>query len=164
MKQKIYKRLNKKLPKYQGIISEFEFMKYWPVIKRWAIVNYDLKSGVELEVLLVLYSKKLFTRTELKEQLNYMSWDAGMLKRLEEKGMIQVWIKRSWGESNIYNLTHKSKKMISGIYKKMLGLEPIPESPRRNRVFRENAPFHQKTLAKAITKVNEERKRRPFLE
>jgi hypothetical protein len=139
-------------------------MKYWPVIKRWAVVNYDLKSSIELEVLLVLYSKKLFTRAELYEQLNYMSWDANMLRRLEENGMIQLWMKRDWGQSNVYNLTHKSKKMINGIYKKMLGLEPIPESPRRNRVFRENAPFHQKTLAKAITKVNEERKQRPFLE
>lgn len=61
----------------------------------------------------------------------------------------------------MYELTHKAKKMITSVYKKMTGLEPIPESSRRNKAFRKNAPFAQKTLANAIRSFNQEHKQRP---
>jgi hypothetical protein len=54
--------------------------------------------------------------------------------------------------------------MVTSIYKKLTGLEPIPTSSRRNKAFRKNAPFHQKTLAKAIVDFNDrlkEQQQRP---
>jgi len=58
----------------------------------------------------------------------------------------------------MYELTQKAKKMIPSVYKKITGLEPIPESSRRNKAFRKNAPFAQKTLANAIRSFNQEHK------
>jgi hypothetical protein len=58
----------------------------------------------------------------------------------------------------MYELSFKAKKMVASIYRKLMGLEPIPESPRRNIVFRPNATFAQKTLAIAIKRINKEAK------
>jgi len=168
MKRKIYRNVKKTYRRYQGAVPEYDFLKNWTLIKKWAIVNYELKSGAELELLLYLYSEKLFTRTDIMKRMNFMSWDAKMMKRLEERDFICVWRKRRRGEANVYDLTHKAKKMINSIYKKLLGLEPIPESTRRNKVFLATAPYSHKTLAIAIKDHNEDlkekRKQYPFLE
>jgi len=168
MKRKIRRNIKKTERRYQGAVPEFDFLKNWTLIKKWAIVNYELKSSAELELLLYLYSEKLFTRTDVMNRMNFMSWDAKMMKRLEDRGFIYIWRKRWTGEPNVYDLTHKAKKMINSVYKKLLGLEPIPESTRRNKAFLKNAPYSHKTLAIAIKDHNEQlkekRKQYPFLE
>lgn len=168
MKRKIYRNIKKTERRYQGAVPEYDFLKNWTLIKKWAIVNYELRSSAELELLLYLYSEKLFTRTDVMNRMNFMSWDAKMMKRLEERDFIYIWRKRWIGEPNVYDLTHKAKRMINSIYKKLLGLEPIPESTRRNKAFLKNAPYSHKTLAIAIKDHNEslkeKRKQYPFLE
>jgi hypothetical protein len=165
MKRKIVNKYFRYKPKrYQGWVSDDNYLKNFSVVRRWAIMHYELKSFSELELMFFLYSEKLFTRKVIREQTNFMSWDSQLLNRLIDGGFIYTWRKGGWGNSEIFDLTHKGKKMINSIYKKLNGIEPIPTSERRNKAFRKNAPFHQKTLAKAIINFNEEYKQRPSLE
>jgi DNA-binding PadR family transcriptional regulator len=85
-----------------------------------------------------------------------MSWDRARFDKLLRDGFISKWRERKRGEFDVYEVSFKGKKMIASIYRKLLGLEPIPESPRRNIVFRPNATFAQKTLAIAIKRINKE--------
>lgn len=149
---------------YQRRTNDFDFLKNWAIVRRWAVINYELKSLVELETILFLYSEKLFTRTQYENYSNFLSWDKNRFKKLLDEGWIYIWRKRGFGETNLYEVSHKGKKMVNSIYKKLLGLEPIPESKRRNKVFNKTAPFSQKTLAIAIKQHNKdlkERKQRP---
>ena len=96
-----------------------------------------------------------------------MSWDRERFNRLLKDDWIYIWRKRSHQEANLYEVSYKGKKLVNSIYKKLLGLEPIPESDRRNVVFKEKAPFSHKTLAIAIKRHNKElkeHKQRPSLE
>ncbi len=165
MKRKIVRKDLRYRPKrYQGWVTEDNYLRHFSVVRRWAMMHYELKSFSELELMFFLYSEKLFTRAIIREQTNFMAWDARLLNRLIDGGFIYTWRKGGWGNPEIFDLTHKGKKMINSIYRKLNGIEPIPTSERRNKAFRKNAPFHQRTLAKAILKFNEEHKQRPSLE
>jgi len=160
------KRKYKKDKAYERRPLTYDFLAEWAIVRKWAKVNYDL-STADLEMLLFLHKQKLFTRADFAEYANFMSWDRDRFDRLLKEDWIYIWRKRGFGEANMYEVSFKCKKMITSIYKKLVGLEPIPVSPRRNKVFRETAPFHQKTLAKAINNFNDrfkERKQRPSLE
>ena len=157
-KVKIHKRRRLRKKVYTGRETRWDFMQHWTVIRKWAVLNYELKSTADLEILMHLYSRQLFTLPECYEWAKFMSWDRHRFNRLLAEGWIHVWRTRSLGESAMYELTHKAKKMITSVYKKMTGLEPIPESSRRNKAFKKNAPFAQKTLANAIRSFNQEHK------
>jgi hypothetical protein len=161
VKKKIRYRKEKIYDRKPG---EYDFMKYWAIIRKWAVINYELKSLSELETIMFLYSEKLFTRTQFINYSNFMYWDRQRFDKLLNDGWIYIWRKRNHQETNLYEVSFKGKKMVNTIYKKMLGLEPIPESSRRNKVFKNNAPYSHKTLALAIKRYNKElkeRKQRP---
>lgn len=157
----IVKRRNRRKKVYNGRDTNWDFMQHWTVIRKWAVLNYELRSTSDLEILMHLYSRKLFTLPECYEWAKFMAWDRYRFNRLLDEGWIHVWRTRSTGESAMYELTHKAKKMIASVYRKMTGVEPIPESSRRNKAFRKNAPFAQKTLANAIRSFNQEHTQRP---
>jgi hypothetical protein len=163
VKKKItHRRDNNKV--YSRTQGEYDFLKNWSLIKKWAIVNYELKSTADLEMILFLYSEKLFTRTQFADYSKFMSWDKERFNRLLNSNWIYIWRHRNHQETHLYEVSYKGKKMVNSIYKKLLGLEPIPESKRRNKVFLKTAPFSHKTLAIAIKKHNKElkeRKQRP---
>lgn len=167
MKPNVKKRLRlreldrvsyKKEPKH-------DFLKNWSVIRRWAVINYGLKSQADLEMLLFLRSEHLFTRSDFEYYANFIPWDKYRLRRLMDQEFIFVW-RRKLGrdEAELLDLTIKAKRMIDSIYKKLLGLEPIPESERRNRCFGRAATFSEKTLGIAIKDINQKLKQRPSLE
>lgn len=165
VKKKVtHRRDNNKI--YGRKQGEYDFLKNWTIIRKWAIITYGLKSTADLEILLFLYSEKLFTRTQFSEFSNFLSWDKERFNRLLKEDWIYIWRHRNHQETHLYEVSYKGKKMINSIYKKLLGLEPIPESVRRNKIFLKTAPFSHKTLAIAIKKYNKEfkeRKQRPSL-
>lgn len=164
IKQIISKRKEKI---YQRKEVRYDFLKNWGIIRKWAIHNYGIKSQADIDMLMFLYTENLFTRTKFHEYSKFMSWDRARFDKLLRDGFISKWRERKKGEHDMYELSFKAKKMVASIYRKLMGLEPIPESPRRNVVFRPNATFAQKTLAIAIKRVNKEakeHKQRPSLE
>jgi hypothetical protein len=159
VKKKVtHRRDNDKV--YRRKQGDYDFLKNWTIIRKWAIIKHELKSQSDLEILLFLYSEKLFTRTQFAEYSNFLSWDRDRFDRLLREGWIYIWRHRNYQETHMYEVSYKGKKMISSIYKKLLGLEPIPESTRRNKIFLKTAPFSHKTLAIAIKNHNKELKER----
>lgn len=134
-----------------------DYMKYYKVVRNWAIKNYEI-SFAELECMFFLYSERLFTYYQFCEYSNIMSWDKKRFTKLQEKGFIQVWRKPGWKEIRLYELTYKGKRMINSIYKKLNGEEPIPVS-KRNVIMSRNS-YSDKVHAMAILKFNSEFKER----
>jgi hypothetical protein len=157
------KRIIKRDKAYERRELTYDFLGEWAIVRRWAQINYDL-SRSDLEMILFLHKKRLFVRADFAEYANFMLWDRNRFDRLLREEWIYIWRKRGFGETNMYEVSFKAKKMVTSIYKKLTGLEPIPTSVRRNKAFRKNAPFHQKTLAKAIVDFNDrfkEQQQRP---
>ena len=109
----IVKRRNRRKKVYNGRDTNWDFMQHWTVIRKWAVLNYELRSTSDLEILMHLYSRKLFTLPECYEWAKFMAWDRHRFNRLLAEGWIHVWRTRSTGESAMYELTHKAKKMIA---------------------------------------------------
>lgn len=142
---------------------QYDWLTEWAIVRRWAQVNYGIRL-TDLEMLLFLHGNRLFTKTDFDEYKNFMTWDSQRFNRLLKDGWISEWRQKTYNQGQMYEVSFKAKKMITSIYKKLDGREPIPTSSRRNKAFRDNAPFHQKTLAIAIVDFNrriKERKQRP---
>lgn len=153
----IYEKVIKREP------LRYDFLTEWAIVRRWAQINYKI-SRSDLEMLFFLHGNRLFRKTEFDEYKNFMPWDSSRFNRLLKEGWITEWRQKNYNEGQLYEVSFKTKKMITSIYKKLIGEEPIPTSTRRNKAFQKNAPFHQKTLAIAITDFNrriKERKQRP---
>lgn len=156
----IYEKIIKREP------LRYDFLTEWAIVRRWAQVNYKINRS-DLEMLFFLHGNRLFRKTDFDEYKNFMPWDSQRFNRLLKEGWITEWRQKNYNEGQLYEVSFKTKKMITSIYKKLIGEEPIPTSTRRNKAFQKNAPFHQKTLAIAITDFNrriKERKQRPSLE
>lgn len=153
----IYEKVIKREP------LRYDFLTEWAIVRRWAQVNYKINRS-DLEMLFFLHGNRLFRKTDFDEYKNFMPWDSQRFNRLLKEGWITEWRQKNYNEGQLYEVSFKTKKMITSIYKKLIGEEPIPTSTRRNKAFQKNAPFHQKTLAIAITDFNrriKERKQRP---
>ena len=37
--------------------EKYDFMKHWSVIRKWAVIHYELKSSADLDMLMFLYSE-----------------------------------------------------------------------------------------------------------
>ena len=68
-------RRREKLKTYKRLEAEYDFLKNWTIVRKWAVINYELKSLAELETILFLYSEKLFTRTQFENYSNFLSWN-----------------------------------------------------------------------------------------
>lgn len=149
---------------YEKIVQreplKYDFLTEWAIVRRWAQVNYSIRLS-DLEMLFFLHGNRLFRKSDFDEYKNFMTWDSQRFNRLLKDGWISEWRQKNYNEGQLYEVSFKAKKMITSIYKKLTGEEPIPTSVRRNKAFRKNAPFHQKTLAIAITDFNRRRKQRP---
>ena len=53
---------------------EYDFLKYWRIVRYWARVKYEV-STAELDLLLYLHSEGPFTRDQVMEYEQLMSFD-----------------------------------------------------------------------------------------
>ena len=139
--------------------EKYDFMKHWSVIRKWAVINYELKSSSDLDMLMFLYSEHLFTRKSFDRYANHMSWDRYRFDRLLRDEFIRKFREGRWGESTLYEVSQKGKKMVANIYRKILGFDELPESPRRNKIFKIKAPFSHKVLSIAVKDANKDLKK-----
>lgn len=136
-------------------IQKYNFMKYWKVIRHWVLRNNDL-TAADLDLLFYLHDEKLFNISKVNEYENILNWDSMRFSRLQKKGFIHIWRRGYQGEANLYELTHKGKTLLASVYKKLLGVEPIPTSERRNVLFKKNGKYSDKVVAMQVLKFNEE--------
>lgn len=140
-----------------------DFLKYWRVIRYFVKAKYGL-STADLEMLLFLYSEELFTKKKFSEFNSLLSWDKNRFERLVKEGWVDVFRKRKVSTRSIFELSFKSQRMITSIYKKLNG-EEIPTS-EFNPLFKKNIKYTDRVYKQMILRMNAfiKQQRHPSLE
>ena len=129
-----------------------DYMKYWRVIRRWALSKYDLALP-ELEMLLFLYSESYFSKETFDEYNQLISWNKKRFSNLLRDGWIVVWRKSRRNEKTLYEISYKSRRMVLTIYKKLNGQE-FAETYPANPMFKVSAPYTDVVYRNYIKKIN----------
>ena len=130
-------------------IREMNLLKYYRLIRKWACKTYNLKDA-DLELLIYLDCKNRFTRNDFIDGQYTYSWDKDRWERLRRDGWIEVWRHRNRTtiKYSIFQTSQKCKRLISRMYRIMLGEEDLPTSERS--VFYKNKTYTDKVYNKAI--------------
>jgi len=130
-------------------LREMNLLKYYRLIRKWACKTYSLKDA-DLELLIYLDCKNRFTRNDFIEGEYTYSWDKDRWERLRRDGWIEVWRHRNRTtiKYSIFQTSQKCKRLISRMYRIMLGEEDLPTSERS--VFYKNKTYTDKVYNKAI--------------
>lgn len=132
---------------------KFDYLKYFRVVRYWAKRNHNV-SLADLEMLMFLYGERLFKRTDFNKYEQIFSWDVNRFENLLREGWISVWRKRNGDEAALYEISFKGKKLMSSVYKKLAGEEPISESSGKNPIFKKSSPYTDKVYKRAIESMN----------
>ena len=130
----------------------YDYLKYWRTIRYWIKAKYKLTTP-DIEMILFLYSENMFTKTKFKRFEQIMSWDVNRFDKLLRDDWIHVWRKRKGKEATLYELTYKSKRIVTLIYKKLNG-EEIAETAHSNPLFRNDASYMDKVYRQSIVEMN----------
>jgi hypothetical protein len=142
-----------------------DYLKYWRVVREFVKAKHKM-SQADLDMLLFLYTEEYFTKEKFDEFNSILSWDTKRFQRLKRLGYIEIFRPHIGKHAALYDMSFKGKRLVSDIYKKLEG-EDIPESERRNPLFRNNTKYKNKVYREYIIKMNQERKQlrqRPSLE
>ena len=130
-------------------LREINLLKYYRLVRRWACKTYDLKDA-DLELLVYLDCKELFTRNDFIDGVYTYSWDKNRWERLRKQGWIDVFKERNRTTSKyaVYKVSSKSKRLINRIYRILLAEEDLPTAT--TSVFYKNKTYTDKVFNKAI--------------
>lgn len=153
--------MSKSNRKYVRPEPKYDYMKYYRVIRKYIMIQYEL-SEPDLEMLMYLYSEKLFNYYKFVEYANTYGWDRKRFKRFVDDGFIHMWRDKTRNEYRLYELTQKARYIMTKMYKHLNYEEEISETPNKNKVFKKTMYSH-KVLAMGIEKFNEEVRQRKGL-
>ena len=130
-------------------LRDINLFKYYRLVRRWACKTYDLKDA-DLELLVYLDCKELFTRNDFINGVYTYTWDKNRWERLRRDGWIDVFKERNRTSSKyaVYKVSTKGKHLISRMYRILLAEEDLPTSARS--VFYNNKTYTDKVFNKAI--------------
>jgi len=139
-------------------IKDINLFKYYRLVRRWACKTYNLKDA-DLELLIYLDCKELFTRNEFKNGAYTYSWDKNRWTRLRKQGWIDVFKERNRRSSKyaVYKVSQKCKLLINRIYRILLAEEDLPTSERS--IFYNNKTYTDKVYNKAIDDMIKDKER-----
>jgi hypothetical protein len=139
-------------------LREINLFKYYRLVRRWACKTYDLKDA-DLELLVYLDCKELFTRNDFIDGTYTYSWDKNRWERLRRNGWIDVFKERNRTSSKyaVYKVSSKAKRLISRIYRILLAEEDLPTST--TSVFYNNKSYTDKVFNKAIDDMIRDKER-----
>jgi len=139
-------------------LRELKILKYYRLVRRWACKQYKLKDA-DLELLIYLDCKGLFTREDFINGVYTYTWDKHRWERLRRDGWVDVWKERNRKDSKyaVYKTSLKTKLMINRMYKIMLGQEDIPVT--ESNVFYKNKSYSDKVMNKAIDDMIKDKER-----
>tara|TARA_B110000483_G_C17792391_1_gene388025 strand:+ start:119 stop:559 length:441 start_codon:yes stop_codon:yes gene_type:complete len=130
-------------------LRDINLFKYYRLVRRWACKTYDLKDA-DLELLVYLDCKDLFTRNDFIDGVYTYSWDKNRWERLRRNGWIDVFKERNRTSSKyaVYKVSSKGKRLINRIYRILLAEEDLPIAT--TSVFYKNKTYTDKVFNKAI--------------
>ena len=131
----------------------FDYLKYFRIVRYWVKRMHDI-SLPDLEMLLFLYSERLFKRSDFNDYEEIFSWDVKRFERLRQEGWISMWRKSKGSQPALYEVSYKGKRLIVSVYKKLAGEETISETPQNNPIFKKNSPYTDKVYRRAIKRMN----------
>ena len=139
-------------------LRDLKILKYYRLTRRWACRQYGIKDA-DLELLIYLDCKGLFTREDFMNGVYTYTWDKHRWERLRKDGWIDVWRERNRKESKyaIFKTSMKTKMMINRMYKILLGQEDIPIT--ESNVFYKNKSYTDKVMNKAIDNMIKDKER-----
>lgn len=138
---------------YDRKIPSEDYLKYWRVVRQWAKTKHNI-SAADLDMMLFLYSERLFTRDCFNDFSMTMSWDANRFNRMLTDGWVIIWRNRGYHEANLYELSFKGKRLVTSVYKKLNGRESISENRQHNPIFANDASYTDKRYRRIIKKMN----------
>lgn len=136
---------------------EYNFLQYIRPVFKWAVSNTGLPRP-RVEMLLYLYSKGTFTKTEFYNYHKIVG--IHQLKTFDEfinNGYMTVWRDKKKGRSALYSLTNKAKIMCAKMHKMLVGDMDIP-SIKNNDPSKPEARINGYYMD-VIKKINKERKK-----
>jgi ADP-heptose:LPS heptosyltransferase len=139
-------------------IKNINLLKYYRLIRKWACKTYGLKDA-DLELLIYLDCKKLFTRNDFINGVYTYSWDKKRWDTLRGEGWIDVFKQRNRTTSKYttYKTSIKCQRLIKRIYRIMLAEEDLPTSHRST--FYKNKTYTDKVYNKAIDDMINDKER-----
>lgn len=140
-------------------IKDLNLLKHYRIIRKWACRNNNLNDA-DLELLIYLDCKDLFTKQDFKDGVYSYSWDNRRWNRLLKEDWIRVWRHRNRSDQmyNIYKVSFKGQQLIKRVYRIMLGEEDLPTSKKRNSIMR-GETYMDKVLRKSVINVNKDKDR-----
>jgi len=129
-----------------------DYLKYWRVVRQFIKVKHGLSQS-DLDILLFLKSEEYFSKDKFKEFDDLISWERHRFERLRQEGWIEVFRKRMGKRKALYQLSQKSKRVTTSIYKYLNGKE-IPTSNDGNPMFLKNVSYTDKVYRNFIIKMN----------
>jgi hypothetical protein len=147
------KKKPKNTPVYQFREKTFNFLKYHRIVKYYIKSKYEISES-ELDMILFLYDENIFTKDLFNDFSRTMSWDKRRFSEMIESGLIKKWRDRKETQnSNLWELTVKSKRICNHMYKKLTQEESISEDPYRNEIFK-GTTYMDKIYKNLIKKMN----------
>ena len=133
----------------------YSFMIYWRVVRKYALMKYNL-SQEDLDVLFYIHDEKYFSNYKFEQYEKLMSWDKDRLKDLCKRG----WINKlapgnKYGQRNVYEVTMKTQRVVTNIYKILNGDGYPTISQRLSRTHRR---YLEKRYKRFIVSLIEELK------
>jgi DNA-binding MarR family transcriptional regulator len=153
---KVVKQPNPKKKYYRPREVESDYLKYHKLVFSWAIGTKGITQA-DLDMILFLYSEKIFNQTKIKDYALLMPFDKKRLEKLVESGWIVKWREEAKNRVVLYQLTHRSKMLVRSIYRKLDGLESIPEDPKVNQMMKWTNS-RQRMYSLGVKKMNKKRK------
>lgn len=129
-----------------------DYLKHLRLVRRYYMLKYKLKLA-DLEMLLFLYSENRFPKRTFYDYQQTMTWEKGRLDRYIREGWVSVFREKTKGKKAIYQMTARTKTIITQLYKLLEGRE-IPTHPQYNPMFKKDATYRNKTFKGMATRRN----------
>lgn len=151
---KSYKRGKRKKFKKQPRTRDYNFLKYYRVVRYYIKKKYEI-TLMELDMILYLYDMPFFRKEDFNYYGNTMSWDKKRFYEMIKKGLIKEWRpgKEQYAKAKMFELSHKAKSICSLTYKKLLQDETISENAVSNPIFKKET-YMDKVYKNVIEKMN----------
>jgi len=132
-------------------LRDIKILKHYRIIRKWACKTCNLNDA-DLELLLYLEAVDLFTKDDFKKGTYSYSWDNRRWNRLLKQGWITVWRERN-RTTQKYHIYKVSTKLISRMYRIMLGEEEMP-TDKLKKVNK----YSYKVITTSIENVNKDKR------
>lgn len=140
-----------------------DYLKYWRLVRFYIKERYGLCQE-DLDMMLFLYTEGYFRAKRFRDYEKIFPWDKERFFKLRKEGWIEIFRNGTGkkGDATLYHLTNKGARVVTKLYKYLNGEEEIPEDPKKNPMFKEDAGFVNKTCRYYITNLNKAKRQQRY--